>query len=156
MALFQSASWTQKCHRQHLFVNSNFIYTAAASATFTFIWKLLLIQRAVWMFVVGRTTCNLKNWQASSSLQVKFRYICYWMHVMWPSPSEQTARLIKTLPLLALSALPYLSFYNFTFTVENTIQDSLLWKLYQYALQARPKVFFFFFSLPSNSMFFYN
>lgn len=62
---------------------------------------------------------------------------------MWPSPSEQTARLIKTLPLLALSALPYLSFYNFTFTVENTIQDSLLWKLYQYALQARPKVFFF-------------
>lgn len=79
---------------------------------------------------------------------MEFKSFCYLMYVMWPSPSEQTARLIKTLPLITPPALPHLSFYNFTFTSENTNHDSLLWKLYQYALRARPKVFFFLFSSP--------
>ncbi len=155
---------------ERLFVNSNFIHivtvifilqcTYYVSSYLNRNFKLNACCNALWLIqwavkrrvcesvAVVRTTHNLKNPWATSSLWVKFRYICYRMYVMWPSASEQTARLIKTLPLLAPSALPHLSFYNFTFTVENTIQDSLLWKLYQYALQARPKVFSFLFSSP--------
>ncbi len=108
----------------------------------------------VCLFAVMRTTHNLKNRWATSSLRVKFRYICYRMYVMWPSPSEQTARLIKTLPPshrlpsptypFIISPLPW-RIPSRTHYYENYISMHCRQDL---------KYFSFFFPLPSNSMFF--